>query len=207
MMRKRTKQTQILVMASLLFTLITVPVGRANSESVRSWVDEQTAVAVTAQRSAWTFIRRNAVPGAKVHYFADLGAFEVNQSGKRHQYLCLLEWITDPALRKSGVVEDFSTLVVWADDQQLSFPRHTQNSELLRVSAMPFKKHTYNVVENYYEVTVAQLVLIAHAKTLRMEAANQPPDAANYKSVNAEHASLLAFANEVSDIAKRMNQH
>jgi len=205
MTRQKTSQPLMLIMALLLAAMTIVPFKRANSESVRTWLDERTAVSVTAQRLAWTFVRRDALAGKRVYDFADLGAFEVNQTGTRHQYLCLLEWITDPSLRKSGVVEDFSTLIVWADDKQLTFPRYTQNREMLLLSEMPFKKHTYNVIESYYVVTVAQLETMAEAKSFRIEAANQPTDAAIYKSANGEHASLVAFTREISNIAKLMN--
>ena len=175
------------------------------ADSVRSWVDEQTAVSVTAQRNALTFFRRDVQASGKLVNFADLGALEINQVGKRHQYLCLLEWITAPIVRKSRVVEDFSTLVVWADDQPLTFQRYTQNREMLHLSDIPYKRHTYNVIESYYEVTLEQLVTMSEAKTLRIAAANQPSDEALYKGVKDEHRDLSAFTNEVVNIAKMAN--
>ncbi|HEX2586150.1 MAG TPA: hypothetical protein VHL14_13555, partial [Steroidobacteraceae bacterium] len=61
---------------------------------VRSWVDEKTAVTVTAQQRAMVFYRDDFQSGVNIYDFADLGAFEINQSGKRSQYLCLLLWST-----------------------------------------------------------------------------------------------------------------
>lgn len=189
---------------SLLIAMALAPFACASAENVRSWLDEQTTVFVTAQRQAWTFVRRDPRAGNRVYNFADLGALEVNQAGSRHQYLCLLEWITDPSLRKSKFVEDFSTLIIWADGNQLNFPRYTQDRAMLHLSDMPFKKHTYNVIESYYEVTVAQLVTMSQAKSLRIEATNQPPDAPIYKSAYREHASLVAFTDEVFNVAQQM---
>jgi len=189
----------------LTAVILAYPARAGDLPGLRSWVDEQTAVSVTAQKSAWTFFRRDVQATGKLYNFADLGAFEVNQTGKRRQYLCLLEWVTAPILRKTRVVEDFSTLTIWADDQPLAFPRYTVNRELLHLTDMPFKGHTYNVLESYYEVSLEQLLTLSQAKSLRIAAANQPPDAAPYRSAKEEHKSLLAFTNEVVSIAKQAN--
>jgi hypothetical protein len=191
-----------------LVALFIIPLRISAADSgVRSWVDDSTAVSVTAQRRPWLFGRDDVQVGVKIFYVAELGAFEINQVGKRHQYLCLQyrSTATAPILNKSRVLEDFSTLVVWADDQPLSFKRYAQNFGALQLSAGVFKRYVSSVTESYYEVSLTQLAIMAEAKTLRIAAANQPPGQPAYKVSRDEHASFAAFTNEVTEIAKLAN--
>ncbi|MES1195448.1 MAG: hypothetical protein ABUL58_00690 [Steroidobacter sp.] len=176
--------------------------------AVRSWVDERTAVSVTAQKRSWVFYRDDFQAGVNIYDFADLGAVEINQAGKRHQYLCLLVWstITRPILTQAKVEENFSALTVWADDQPLTFKRITENHEMLQLGDVPFKRSAVSAGESYYEVSLSQLQTMAGAKTLRIAPANLPPREAPYNTWRDEHASLAAFVNEVANTAKLINQ-
>jgi hypothetical protein len=193
--------------ALLITVLALVLAGCATGSGVRSWVDERTAVAVTAQKRAWVFYRDDFQAGVNIHDFADLGALEINQSGKRRQYLCLQVWstITRPTASQSGIDEDFSTLEVWADDQPLSFKRHTESHEMLHLGDVPFKRSSSGASEGYYEISPAQLATLAGAKTLRIAPANLTPGEALYHTWRDEHGSLLTFSNEISGTAKLIN--
>ena len=121
-MTRQTVYRLLSPMTLMLVVMLIVPFASfAAGTATRSWVDDRTAVSVTAQRRPWLFGRNDVQSGVKIYYFAELGAFEINQSGKRRQYLCLQEWstVTAPMLSKSRVLEEFSTLVVWADDHPL----------------------------------------------------------------------------------------
>ncbi|HEX2584281.1 MAG TPA: hypothetical protein VHL14_04050 [Steroidobacteraceae bacterium] len=203
-MRNTIPRTALLFTILLLATALMTP-AHAAEDDVRSWIDEQTTVSVTAQKSALTFFRRDMQASGKLVNFIDLGALEVNQAGKRRLYLCLLEWITDPVRRKKRVVDDFSTLTVWADDKELTFPRHTEDRSTLHISDMPYKRHTYNVLESYYEVSLEQLVTMSEAKTLSITAANHPADATPYRGVTKGHKDLTAFTTEAVRIAALAN--
>lgn len=48
----------------------------------RSWIDSQTAVAVTAQTRPIVLSREDFPAGVNVRDYAELGAFEVNRSGR-----------------------------------------------------------------------------------------------------------------------------
>ncbi len=192
----------------LLFVATTMLLGACTTSSgVRSWVDERTAVAVTAQQKPWTFYRKDIQIDVSIYDFIDLGAFEINQTGTRHQYLCLMEWstVTRPILEQSRIFEDFSTLVIWADDQPLTFKRYTQNHAMLHLSDTAFKHYTSSVSESYYEISLPQLETLAAAKTLRIAAANLPTDEQPYQTWRDQHESLRAFTEEVTHTAKLMN--
>ncbi|HEX2585895.1 MAG TPA: hypothetical protein VHL14_12235 [Steroidobacteraceae bacterium] len=175
---------------------------------VRSWVDEKTAVTVTAQQRAMVFYRDDFQSGVNIYDFADLGAFEINQSGKRSQYLCLLLWSTVARSDEyqSKVEEDFSNLVVWADDQPVTFKRLTQNRDMVHLGDQAFKRSTSNAHESYYEISLAQLATLAAAKTLRISPSNQAAGDSPYNAWRDDHAGLVAFMNEVSNTNRMINQ-
>ena len=193
--------------ALLISAFAVLLAGCATGSGVRSWVDERTAVTVNAQKRAWVFYRDDFQAGVNIYDFADLGAFEINQAGKRSQYLCLLLWSTVARTpeHQSKVENDFSTLVVWADDQPLNFKRVTQNHEMLHLGDVAFKRSTANASEGYYAVSPAQIAILAGAKTLRIAPANQPPGEAPYHTWRDEHGSLAAFSNEIAGTAKLIN--
>jgi len=175
---------------------------------VRSWVDEKTAVTVTAQQRPMVFYRDDFQSGVNIYDFADLGAFEVNQAGKRKQYLCLLLWSTVARSDEfqSKVEEDFSNLVGWADDQPVAFKRYTQNRDMVHLGEQAFKRSTANAHESYYEISLAQLATLAAAKTLRIAPSNQAAGESPYHAWRDDHAGLVAFMNEVSNTSKLINQ-
>lgn len=154
------------------------------------------------------FYRDDFQSGVNIYDFADLGAFEVNQSGARHQYLCLLLWSTvaRTSQRQSEVEEDFSTLVVWADDQPLSFKRIAQNRDMVHLGDSAFKRSTSNARENYYEISLAQLATLAAARTLRLSSASQAAGEAPYRAWRDDRASLVSFVNEVTSTSRMINQ-
>jgi len=175
---------------------------------VRSYVDERTAVSVTAQKHAMVFYHEDFQAGVNIYDFADLGAFEVNQSGKRHQYLCLILWSTLARTpeHQSRIEDAFVNLVVWADDQPITFKRVTQNREMLLLGDEVFKRSTASVREGYYAVTAAQLSTLAAAKQLKIEPADQAQGETPYRPWRNERNSLAAFAEEISNTAKMMGQ-
>lgn len=191
----------VLLTAALVSGLAGCATG---NHAVRTWVDEQTAVAVTAQKRAMVFYRDDSKAGTHINDFADLGALEVDQSGVRHQYLCLLLWSTlaRTPQQQQQVEDAFANLVIWADDQPLTFKRLTQNHDMLNLSSPAFKQSAFDVRESYYEITPAQLNTLAAAKELRVAPANQSSSESPYHPWRDEHDSLAAFAAEVSSTAK-----
>jgi len=175
---------------------------------VRNWVDENTAVSVTAQQRVMTFYRDDIQSGVNINEFADLGAFEVNQSGKRHQYLYLQLWSTAgrSAEIQAKLEDDFSTLVIWADDQAVTLQRFTQNHEVVHLGDLAFKRSSADAHEGYYEITLPQLATLVAAKTLRIATPNQIADDAPYRAWHDEHPSLAAFLNEVTSTTRLINQ-
>ena len=174
--------------------------------AVRSWVDDNTAVSVTAQKRAAVFYHENFQAGVNLYDFADLGAFEINQSGKRSQYLCLILWSTLPrtAEQQTHLEEVFANMVIWADDQPLSFKRYTQNREMVHLGEAPFKRSDAH--EGYYEVSPEQLSVLAAAKELRIAPANQAQGETPYRLWRKEHNSLAEFVDAVNNTAKLINQ-
>jgi len=174
---------------------------------VRSWVDDKTAVTVTAQQRPMVFYRDDFQSGVNIYDFADLGAFEVNEAGKRQRYLCLLLWSTVARTSEyqSKIEADFSTLVIWADDQPLSFKRFTQNREMVHLGDVAFKRSASSGLEGYYEISLEQLAALAAAKTLRISPGNQAADEVPYHAWRDDHGSLATFMNEVASTNRMIN--
>ncbi len=193
--------------AALLLALLTLSGCALTGQAVRSWVDEQTAVSVTAQKRVMVFYHENHQAGVNIYDFADLGAFEVNQTGSRHQYLYLMLWSTlsRTAEQQSHIEDAFADLVVWADDQPLTLKRQTQNHEMLHLSNAAFKLSSPDAHENYYDISLAQLSVLSTAKVLRIASANQAQGDTPYYLWRNEHNSLAAFVDEISGTAKLIN--
>lgn len=132
----------------------------STSSQVRTWVDEQTAVTVTAQKNAGVFVHANPLTVGNSYDFVGVGAFEVNQTGQRRQYLSLMEWGTLLLTSEQQLqIEDtFKTFTIWADGQPLTFTRLTQDRKTLLVNEPLFSVAGIKRREAYYEISVAQLV-------------------------------------------------
>jgi hypothetical protein len=203
--RQRLYAMTVSLPTSILCVMLTA--CSITGSAVRTWVDEGTAVAVTAQKHATVFYRDDVQVGVEINDFVDLGAFEINQSGTRHQYLSLLAWSTLARTpeQQSRIEDRFANLVIWADDQPMAFKRYTQNREMLHVSRELFKRFSPTPHENYYEISIAQLATLVAAKELRIGPADQQSWEALYRTWHNEQADLAAFTNEVSNTAKLIN--
>ncbi|HEX2586112.1 MAG TPA: hypothetical protein VHL14_13355 [Steroidobacteraceae bacterium] len=176
----------------------------STSTDVRSWIDDQTAVSATAQIRPLSFSRNDIQNGVSIVNYADVGAFEVNEAGRRSYYLSVLDWsiVTKVMTANSRTVDDFSTLTIHADDQSISLRRFTQDHAMLKLTADVFQKRLASVNQNYYDVSIDQLMTIAHAKKLRLTAGNQNTGDTFYLSASGEkNSSLTTFAEEVSRTA------
>ena len=197
-----------LMQALMMVAVLTALSGCVTTGTdVRSWVDEQTAVSIIAQKRAMVFYHADKKTGVNVYDFADLGAFEVNQTGTRHQYLYLMLWSTlSRTPEQQAHIEDmFSEMTIWADDQPLTFRRDTQDHDMLHLGAAVFKSSSPDAHENYYVISLAQLSVLSAAKTWRITPAKQEQEDTPYHLWRDEHDSFASFVDEVSGTAKLIN--
>lgn len=180
----------------------------STGSSVRSWIDEQTAVTVTAQKKAMVFYREDFQAGVNIYDYANLGAFDVNRAGTHRRYLCLALWSTLARTPEQQVKLEtaFANLAVWADDQLLTFRRVTQNREMLNIVQPVFKPPSTTVQENYYEVSTGQLSILALAHELRIASSDQSQGEIMYHPWRNERNSLNAFVEEATGIDHKLNQ-
>lgn len=176
--------------------------------SVRSWIDEQTAVTVTAQKKAMVFYREDFQAGVNIYDYANLGAFDINRAGAHRRYLCLALWSTLARTeeQQAKLETAFANLVIWADDQPLTFKRVTQNREMLNVVQPVFKLPSSEVQENYYEVSTGQLSILALAHELRVASSEQAQGEAMYHPWRNERNSLNALVENVTGIDNKINR-
>lgn len=179
---------------SLLLTLALTTAACTATPSVRSWVDDRTAVAVTAQNKPLVFAREDFPAGVNVRDYAEVGAFEVNRSGQRQLYLSLIIWSTlnRSAEQQAQTDAAFAGMTIWADDQLIQLKRAAQR-DVPSMSNAVFNLPITNAHESYYAITAAQLRALAAAQKLSLSPATQAAGEQSYRLWTDARASLGAF--------------
>lgn len=164
---------------AVVLSLLSGCIHQSASE-VRSWLDNQTAVTVTAQRHALVFSREDFAAGVNVRDYAELGCFEINQSGRRKLYVGLILWSTVNRAAAQLAEDDarFARIVLQADDRPIELQRVATSRPMLGVSTAIFSLPAPGAREAYYELTASQLAALAAARHVLLEPVSQPAEGA-----------------------------
>lgn len=161
------------VLLPIMWLAIIAACGTASG--VRSWLDERSAVTVTAQRKPFIFSREDFPAAVNLRDYAQLGAFEVNRSGERKLYLSLVLWSTMNRSAEQLAQTDaaFATMSIRANDQLIVLQRIAAFRDTPSLGSPAFDLPIAAAHESYYAVTAAQLQAIAEARTLSIGPAAQ----------------------------------
>lgn len=138
----------------------------------RTWLDERTAVTVTAQSDPAVLAREEHMRAINVRDYAQLGAVETNRMGTRQLYLVLVSWSTidrseaEQARSEAG----FSRITLFADDRPIELARAAPAREELGFARRPFEHPTPGAHEFHFAVTRSDLQSIALSRTLQLSA-------------------------------------
>lgn len=148
--------------------------GCASTQLVapRTWLDERTAVTVTAQSDPAVLAREEHMRAINVRDYAQLGAVETNRMGTHQLYLVLLCWSTidRSAAEQERSAASFSRITLYADDRAIELTRAAPAREELGFSRRPFEHPTPGAREIYFAVSRGDLQSIALSRRLQLVA-------------------------------------
>lgn len=164
-------------------------------DTVRTWIDPRTAVAVTAQARSMVLSREDFPAGVNVRDYAELGAFEINRSGARKRYIAVVLWSTvaRTPTELAQLQADFSSITLWADDQPLTLKRSATTHEAMLVSTPVLSLPSPAASEIYFEVSAAQLAALAAARRLSLSPGTMAEGERSYTLWRGEMEELRRF--------------
>jgi hypothetical protein len=168
----------------------------------RTWLDERTAVTVTAQSDPAVLAREEHMRAINVRDYAQLGAVEANRMGTHQLYLVLVSWSTidRSATEQERSAAGFSRITLYADDRPIELTRAAPAREELGFARRPFAHPTPGAHEIYFAVTRGHLQSIALSGTLQLIAHREGGAADKYLEWRDGRPGLRAFlASSVSD--------
>lgn len=162
---------------------------------VRSWLDSETAVTVTAQKIPLVLSREEFAAGVNVRDYAELGCFEVNRSGQRKLYIGMVLWSTVNRSAAQLAESDvrFARVTVQADDRPIALQRIAQNRRAIGVSTPVFELPAPGTREAYYELTPEQFAALSSARTLNLLLDTDAADVEMYKLWRGDTKELRNF--------------
>lgn len=136
----------------------------------RTWLDERTAVTVTAQSDPAVLAREEHMRAINVRDYAQLGAVETNRMGARQLYLVLVSWSTidRSAVEQERSEADFSRITLYADDRPIELTRAAPAREELGFARRPFEHPAPGAREIYFAAGRGDLQSIALSRTLQL---------------------------------------
>jgi len=161
----------------------------------RVWLDERTAVMVTAQSRPAVLAREEQMRAINVRDYAQIGAVETNRMGAHHLYLVLLFWSTidrSPA-EHEWIAANFSRITLHADDRPIELTRAAVTREELGFGLRPFAHPTPGTGEAYFAVTRSDLQSIALSRTLTLTARGNADTPERYSEWQDGRRGLAAF--------------
>jgi hypothetical protein len=178
----------------LLVALILAACG-SNSVLVSDRLDPLTGVTVTSATKPLVFYRDRSAQAAYAKDYVYLGPIEVNEMGHRNYYIWLGVWGSSDSADRSSQMNDFESVVVFADGEPLGLEVSGWTPESIGLSEAAYVKPVASATDGYYRVTIDQIRLIAEARDLEIRAGSSRPQ--TYAPWDPASTSMQAFLLEV----------
>ena len=182
--------------ARLVLLLLLAGCASAPADPPRSWLDERTAVSVTAQGTPIVFAREEHLRAINVRDYAEIGAVEINRMGDRRLYLALQSWSTidRTAAERERMDRSLSRVTVYADDRPIELTQAAASAEQLGLSRRPFVAPTPGTREIYFTIARSDLRSIALARVLQLRGlgAEEPDIYLQWQDARPSLAAFLA---------------
>ena len=164
---------------------------------VSGQLDPLTGVTVTRATKPVVFYRDRSAQAAHARDYIYLGPVEVNDMGQRNYYIWLGIWGTSDSKDRSTQMDNFESVVVFADGEPLSLDVKGWTPESIGISTSAYVKPVASSTDAYYQVTIDQIRLIAEARDLEIRAGSTGPQRyAPWDSGSTTSASIQAFVRE-----------
>lgn len=179
---------------SALLSLLLIGCASSGYEA-RSWLDNESAVTITAQKAPVVLYGEDFAAGVNVHDYIEMGCFETNRAGARKLYLGMVLWSTVNRTPEQLAQSDagFAQITLQADDRPIPLNRIEQGRESIGLSTPIFKLPAPGTREAYYEIDAAQFAALAEARTLTLFLKPGATEHAVYKLWRGEIEQLRDF--------------
>ena len=186
-----TKRSRYSGLALLLF-LVAGCVGPDSLALER--MDPLTGVTVTRAPEPMVMYRNLSGQSAFGREYVYVGPVQVNKMGQRNHFLWLGIWRTADASDPAQTIDDFETIVIYADGEPLSLEAAGWTPGAVGLSESAYVKPVASAVDGYYAVTIDQLRLIAESNDLELRAGSrQPQRYVPWDSVREASQTMVTF--------------
>jgi len=168
------------------------------TELVSDHLDPLTGVTITSATKPLVFYRDRSAQAAYARDYVYLGPIEVNNMGHRNYFIWLGVWGSSDSADRSSQMNDFESVVVFADGEPLGLEVSGWTPASIGLSESAYVKPVASATDGYYRVTIDQIRLMAEAQDLEIRAGSSYPQIyAPWDSATTGSASIQAFLREV----------
>ena len=178
-----------------LALLLVLIVGCAGPDSLAlERMDPLTGVTVTRAPKPMVMYRNLSGQSAFGREYVYVGPVQVNKMGQRNHFLWLGIWRTADASNPAQTIDDFETIVIYADGEPLSLEAAGWTPGAVGLSESAYVKPVASAVDGYYAVTIDQMRLIAESNDLELRAGSmQPQRYVPWDSVQEASQTMVTF--------------
>ena len=184
--------------ASTLVVALALAACGGTDVLVADRLDPLTGVTVTSATKPLVFYRDRSAQAAYAKDYVYFGPIEVNNMGTRDYFIWLGVWGTSDLTDRSLTMNDFETVVVYADGEPLSLDVKGWTPGSIGLSEGPYVRPVASATEGYYRVTIDQIRLMAEARDLEIRAGSTGPQHyIAWESAATTAASMQTFLRKV----------
>lgn len=181
----------------VLMTLLLAACG-GSQLLVKDKLDLQTGVTVTRSTQPLILYRDRSAISAHARDYVYVGPIETNDMGRRRYFLWLGVWSTSEKSSRASELDEFESIVIYADGEPLGLNVTGWNPAAIGVSDAVYVKPVASATDAFYAVTIDQIRMIAEARDVELRTG--PTASGHYlrwEASAAAAAGLRAFVQEV----------
>ena len=138
-------------------------------------LDPETGVTITRASSPIILYRNRSAQSAFGRDYVFIGPIQVNNMGRREYFLWLGIWGTSDEVDRGHKMDDFESVVLYADGEPLSLEVKGWTPGAIGASSSVYVQPVGSALDGYYRVTIDQMRLIAESRDLELRAGSMQP--------------------------------
>jgi len=187
---------------SIFFTSVTLVLLAScagTDTTVLQHLDPETGVTITRASAPIVMYRDMSAYSAHGRDYVYLGPVQVNNMGQREYFLWLGIWGTSDSADRGRKMDDFETVVLYADGEPLGLEIKGWTSSSIGASRDVYVKPVAMALDGYYRVTIDQMRLIAESRDLELRAGSMRPQRyVPWDSAQDSSQAIVAFLRDIN---------
>ena len=169
-----------------------------NDTAVLQRLDPETGVTIKRASAPIVMYRDMSANSAFGRDYVYVGPIQVNNMGQREYFLWLGIWGSSDAVEPGRKMDDFETVVLYADGEPLSLEVRGWTPGSIGASGDVYVKPVASAIDGYYRVTIDQMRLIAESRDLELRAGSTKPQRyVPWDSAKGSSEALVAFLRDL----------